>query len=340
MKNYQILLNTVMLLFTILTTQAQNVGIGTNTPSERLTINGSVGIPQGQFLVIGQRPAPNTSGVSLGFDGSSFEINMAPFDTEFVINRFNFLSGRQQLMRIVRILEPVTFNVKNYLGLFMPSGSNPRIELDVEGNILARDGSVFVGGITINDEVGGRFHQNGSTIFYDNKGASSGFQHVFRGGGAQGANNLASINHLGQHLAVGYVVVSDQRFKSAIRPLPYGLHTILNLRPAAYSQTLGLEVKDGNIVPHEGHSKSMHSIGLIAQELHALVPEAVMKPTDESNGTWAIDYIKLIPVLIQAMQEQQEMIETQKLEIAELKKQNAAFYEELKQIRAIFGKYL
>jgi len=331
MKNHHILLATIATLFTFLVSHAQNVGIGTSTPSERLSVNGSLGIPQGQILVIGQRPAPNTSGVSLGFDGNSFQINMAPFNTEFVINRFNFPLGSQQLMRIIRVLEPVTFNVKNYLGLFMPSGSNPRIELDVDGNILARDGSVFVGGITLNEEAGGRFHHNGSTIFYDNKGASTGFQHVFRGGGVQGAENLASINHLGQHLATGYAVVSDERTKEDKKPITYGLNTLLQLQPMQYKQTISLEMKNGQVVPNSASKELMSGIGLLAQHLYKIVPEAVIKPADEANDIWAVDYQKLIPILIKSIQEQQQEIEG-------LKMQNAAFYKELQQIMALLEK--
>jgi len=59
------------------------------------------------------------------------------------------------------------------------------------------------------------------------------------------------------------------------------------------------------------------NIGLIAQELEAVVPEA--DSTTEIGNTKMIDYNMLIPVLIKAIQEQQICIESLQLEIKQLK---------------------
>lgn len=48
-----------------------------------------------------------------------------------------------------------------------------------------------------------------------------------------------------------------------------------------------------------------------------MVPEAVERPADERQAFYTVSYTTLVPVLTQAMQEQQAQIE-------ELKKQNAA----------------
>jgi hypothetical protein len=55
----------------------------------------------------------------------------------------------------------------------------------------------------------------------------------------------------------------------------------------------------------------------VAQELYQVVPEAVEKPADERQAFYTVSYSTLVPVLTQAIQEQQAQIE-------ELKRQNAA----------------
>ena len=61
-------------------------------------------------------------------------------------------------------------------------------------------------------------------------------------------------------------------------------------------------------------------IGLVAQEVYSLIPEAVHKPEDEAKELWRLDYAKLVPVLIRSVQEQQQEIELLKKEVSELKK--------------------
>jgi predicted RNase H-like nuclease (RuvC/YqgF family) len=78
---------------------------------------------------------------------------------------------------------------------------------------------------------------------------------------------------------------------------------------------------------------SKKDIGLIAQEVYELIPEAVLKPEDESIDIWTMNYPKLIPVLIKAIQEQQEQIENLQKDNQELKTENKTFdkkYSELK----------
>lgn len=59
-------------------------------------------------------------------------------------------------------------------------------------------------------------------------------------------------------------------------------------------------------------------IGLSAQEVQNVYPELVVEGQD---GTLGIDYIGLIPVLIEAIKEQQETLESQQNEIELLKRQ-------------------
>ena len=55
----------------------------------------------------------------------------------------------------------------------------------------------------------------------------------------------------------------------------------------------------------DGYFVQKHDIGVIAQEVEAVLPEVVK---DRTDGTKAVDYQKLTALLIEGMKEQQEQI--------------------------------
>ena len=83
------------------------------------------------------------------------------------------------------------------------------------------------------------------------------------------------------------------------------------------------------------------TIGLVAQEVEPLFPEAVSDnhhpgPTNNDNKFTTegidykgLDYTKLIPITIRAIQEQQEIINSLKAEIEELHKENTGLKADL-----------
>lgn len=121
---------------------------------------------------------------------------------------------------------------------------------------------------------------------------------------AYGANFYATGNAYVNGLAV---MTSDRRFKSNIRPVNYGLATVMALQPKEYEQLKAYRVVNGRPVTDKGYEGSYHNIGFIAQDMYNVVPEAVHKPADERTENWGIDYTKLVPVLTKAIQEQQEL---------------------------------
>jgi hypothetical protein len=115
-------------------------------------------------------------------------------------------------------------------------------------------------------------------------------------------------------IGYGWHIYSDNRLKSNQQPLSYGLPEIMRLKPKEYEQHSSKTI-DNKLSILKEHSKS---IGLIAQELHQVIPEAAFPPENEEKDLWAVDYTKLVPVLIKAMQEQQTQIETQQQQINQL----------------------
>jgi hypothetical protein len=99
---------------------------------------------------------------------------------------------------------------------------------------------------------------------------------------------------------------SDARLKNNIQNLDYGLEEILGLRSVTYQL---------NDYPEMGKK-----IGLIAQEVRDIIPEIVVEEEqveDEKTGIaemrktqyLGIQYDNLVPVLIQAIQDQQDIID-------------------------------
>jgi hypothetical protein len=98
---------------------------------------------------------------------------------------------------------------------------------------------------------------------------------------------------------------SDARLKTNIRDLNYGLSSILNLHPVQYNWKEGID-KD-------------NKIGFLAQELRTVIPDVVVG--DERKENLAVNYIELIPVLVNAIKEQQKQIDdlTKKVKMLERK---------------------
>jgi hypothetical protein len=115
------------------------------------------------------------------------------------------------------------------------------------------------------------------------------------------------INGTLEHLSA--VTPSDERLKKEIEPLQNALTKVAHLRGVTYSwRTEGVE---GRGFP-EGTQ-----IGLIAQEVEAVIPEVIHTTVGGYKG---IDYQKLVPLLIEAVKEQQVRLEAQHTEIARLRR--------------------
>ena len=126
-------------------------------------------------------------------------------------------------------------------------------------------------------------------------------------------------NEGGKGRAYGWDTHSDARVKSGIRPVGYGLKQVLMLSGRSYHHHSS-EFKDGSLILSNGNN----TIGLIAQEVFRIIPEAVHKPENDSNELWGIDYNKLVPVLIRAIQEQHELIMNQQEQIKDLQEQQVS----------------
>lgn len=105
-----------------------------------------------------------------------------------------------------------------------------------------------------------------------------------------------------------YRELSDGRLKKDVRPLDAGLSRVMSLRPVSYDWR-----RSEN--PQMALPET-RSIGFVAQELEQVVPEAV---SADARGLRTVAYGELVPVLAKAVQEQQALIEAQRVELEQLR---------------------
>ncbi len=104
----------------------------------------------------------------------------------------------------------------------------------------------------------------------------------------------------------GTTYASDERFKQNITAIQAPLQKLMQINGVVY------EMKAGEF--SKNNFQKGRQIGLIAQNVEKVVPEAV----SEQNGYKGVDYAKLVPVLIEAIKElnrKQEQLENENKEM-------------------------
>ena len=96
--------------------------------------------------------------------------------------------------------------------------------------------------------------------------------------------------------------LSDERLKTEVRDLNYGISEVLKLRPVRFKWKTSLE--DGD------------DLGVIAQEIQKVIPEIVKYQKIDPEKRLSVDYQALIPVLIHGLQDQQKLITSQQDRVA------------------------
>jgi len=136
-------------------------------------------------------------------------------------------------------------------------------------------------------------------------------------GTATPSNVFTIAQGAGQAISDGWTVYSSRRWKTNIQTLHGALSKVGLLRGVSY------ELK----------ANGKHEVGVIAEEVGAIVPEVV---TWDKNGKDAlsVDYSRLIALLIESTKEQQTLIRQQQEQIKEQRAQIAQLSSQVKTIRA------
>ncbi|GAA4066344.1 hypothetical protein GCM10022389_08880 [Flavobacterium cheonanense] len=126
----------------------------------------------------------------------------------------------------------------------------------------------------------------------------------------------------------GTIQTSDMKLKKDVVELKYGLKEVMQLNPISYKWKSNRIGKTA--IPDQLQETKL---GFSAQQLLDVLPEVVEThswyPKDEEgnferkqNENLGVRYAEITPVIVKAIQEQQEQIESLKVTVEELKKQN------------------
>jgi hypothetical protein len=103
----------------------------------------------------------------------------------------------------------------------------------------------------------------------------------------------------------GMINTSDRRMKKDVRDLPYGLRAVRELHPVTFKWKSGADVTE--------------HLGLIAQDVEKVIPNVVAHG-EKADDTLGLNYAELVPVLINAVQEQQKIIDRQEARLDTLER--------------------
>ena len=180
------------------------------------------------------------------------------------------------------------------------NGANPTRPLSFPAS-LGEKILLYPGGA---GEVGIGVYGNELRLHADNPGAKVSFGTQDNAGNfSENAlaqrNGVYAFSVLGSLWVNGTTYASDERFKQNITAIGSPLQKLLKLNGVEY------EMKTGEFP--KNHFQTGRQIGLLAQNVEKIIPEAV----NEKDGYKGVDYARLVPLLIEAIKQQQKLIEEQ-----------------------------
>ncbi len=107
------------------------------------------------------------------------------------------------------------------------------------------------------------------------------------------------------HLQNSPSINSDARLKENIRPIESALDKLMLVNGKSFNYIDNFSDSLKITALRERNSRTTY--GFIAQELKEVLPEIVNDP-DELNEYYSVDYIAMIPLLVEALKEQQHQI--------------------------------
>ena len=179
------------------------------------------------------------------------------------------------------------------------TGSNVdfRVESAANANMLVVDASTNRVGVGVAAPLQ-TLHVSGSTF-------ASGYYITVLQGNAQLTNASTSSGSNPSYIGQGLisVTVSDAKAKENFGPVEENecLNKVVSLAE---------HVKKFDWIDEDWKKEKGRTVGMVAQEVYEDHSEFVHKPENYNDGGWAIRHQEMVPTLIKAIQEQQELIKT------------------------------
>jgi hypothetical protein len=229
------------------------------------------------------RRADGTRGFYLGYGNGFRQVDLALYDSASRLKLTGYLDASRDVTVGENLwVEGRLYDTDNSTYYIDPNGTSKFYNLQVKGTYYIYYGSEWW-----------RFYTNSyDDLVISNKGNSSDRVWIEAGDGDIRAR--------------GFRTHSDARLKTNIKEYVGGLETVMKMKPVTYSSKSHLDVEE---------------IGFLAQDLQPIYPYVVEgNPDDDINiHPMGIDYGKITPLLVKAIQEQQQMINELKSEVESLK---------------------
>jgi len=301
------------------------LGLGTSTPDGKFEIvhnssSGSSGVPH---LDLHESSTNDFARLKFTNSGSNFWTLAGAGGSTNKFNIFysNGSTGSNRLS--VDATEGTTIlgaeNTGTIAALKVKSGIQNMLldgnEIDSDGNIHLNFNSQFDVNLRTNADRAdvNMKHQSSSGAIYgfaiENEGTNNNWWTLY----TVNANGDLELYYEGTKVgdfdsaSGAYTATSDRNRKKDIRPFENVLSRVMNTKPSVYK--------------FNGDSTNKDYLGFIAQEIEQYFPEIVKKGTvgDTEEELYTMDYSALGVIAIEAVKEQQLLIEAQAEEIADLK---------------------
>jgi hypothetical protein len=267
-----------------------NIGIGTATPGFPLNFPNTLG---DKISLYGN----NGNHYGFGIQGSLLQIHSETFATDIA---FGYGSSAS-FIENVRLkgngnvgignsnpTRPLSFPAALGEKILLYPGPNGETGIGVYGNELRLHADNTVGKISFGT-------QTNAGVYSENALAQR--------------NGVYAFSVLGSLWVNGTTYASDERFKQNITTIASPLQKLMQLNGVEY------EMKTAEFDTY--HFQPGRQMGLLAQNVETVVPEAV----NEKDGYKGVDYARLVPLLIEAIKEQQQQRNKDLLRIEKLEKQ-------------------
>jgi Chaperone of endosialidase len=291
-----------------------NVGIGTTTPTSKLTVNGQLTVDQkalggyGGLLLKGNVPGSNYPNIAFTIKNNAatpvdevaamiqgdLQNNAAGAETVDL----TFLTSQAGLAGLSE-----KFRIKGNGNVGIGTGT-PNAPLQFANTAVNR--KMVLWETTNNDHQYYGLGINSGLLRFQVDAVAS--QYGFYAGTGPGTSQYCfAIHGNGNFFAPGtFTQLSDIRLKKNVAPLNLSLEKLIKLNGYTY-----------NWISKDRDQRQQ--IGLIAQEVQKLYPQLVTEIKKENGETsLGVNYIGLIPVMVESIKEQQKQIDELKLLLQKL----------------------
>jgi hypothetical protein len=301
-----------------------DTGIGTTTPQAKLDVNGNAIIRDSIELM--------TTGATPYID---FSNNATDFDARIILAGDDKLAIEGTNVGIGTTNPTAKFEVNG--DILSGDDISTKGDIHTQGNIFG-NGNIFTGG----NDRGFWIDSTGSFRYGIWRDPVNNNVHLRAGD----LSSRITINRTTGNVGIGttdpqfklhvngsvagigaYNNLSDLRYKKNIATIPNALDKITRLRGVSFDWRQ-------DEFPKLNFNKG-GNLGFIAQEIKEVLPEVV---SQDSQGYYSVAYSSVVPVLVEAIKEQQNTIQVQAEELAQTKAVLENLQERMRRLEVLLAK--